>query len=423
LRVSTNRLNEAQRMAHVGNWSRDAHSGQLLLSDELFHLFEIDPQQFDPASADLLDIVHPEDRDAVEHTYADSLAARTPYEISHRLLMRDGRVKWVQQRGTAEFDAAGQPLRSIGTVQDITRSVLDQQALIENEERLRIIADYTYDWEYWQGVRGELIYMSPSCERITGYTREEFIADPALLHNIILPEDRHLMAAHLQDIGHEDEGTLDFRIARKDGQIRWIAHGCRCVYWHGGRFMGRRASNRDITERKQAEEQVRQLAYYDMLTGLPNRRLLLDRLQLALTQARRHTRPMAVLFLDLDHFKNINDTHGHDVGDALLKQVADRLRTCVRDGDTVARQSGDEFVIVLTEIKRPEAAAQVAAKIIDAIRAPMHIGDRVLDIMASVGIAVYPADADDTTELMKKADQAMYAAKAAGRNNYRFYRD
>jgi diguanylate cyclase (GGDEF)-like protein len=204
--------------------------------------------------------------------------------------------------------------------------------------------------------------------------------------------------------------------------MRWIAHGCRAVYAKDGRFMGRRASNRDITDRKQAEELVQQLAYYDTLTDLPNRRLLLDRLGHALTQARRYERSLAIMFLDLDNFKQINDTLGHDAGDALLREVAGRLTTCIRGGDTVARQGGDEFIVVLAEISQPEDAALVADKIIAALGEPMHIAERTLNVTTSIGIAVYPVNGDDDAqELMKKADQAMYAAKAAGRNGYRFF--
>lgn len=179
----------------------------------------------------------------------------------------------------------------------------------------------------------------------------------------------------------------------------------------------------DISERKEAERRFRQLAYYDTLTELPNRRLLLDRFDHAVAQAQRFQRALAILFLDLDRFKQINDTLGHEAGDLLLRQIAKRLVACVRAGDTVARTGGDEFVILLTEIARPESAAQVAEKVIAAFREPFHIQGRTVSITTSIGIAVYPAaSTDDIQTLMKKADQAMYAAKDAGRNNYRFFK-
>jgi diguanylate cyclase (GGDEF)-like protein len=182
---------------------------------------------------------------------------------------------------------------------------------------------------------------------------------------------------------------------------------------------------RDISERKQAEAQIRQLAFYDSLTNLPNRRMLLDRLNQALGQAQRYHRALAIMFLDLDRFKNINDTLGHDVGDELLKTVAARLNASVRVGDTVSRQGGDEFVVVLAEIAHPMDAAVVAEKIIKTLAQPVVVnGIELPQVTTSIGIAVYPvAGVDDAVELMKKADLAMYAVKEAGRNGYRFFHD
>lgn len=180
--------------------------------------------------------------------------------------------------------------------------------------------------------------------------------------------------------------------------------------------------DRLVGELQRSEEQVRQLAYFDPLTDLPNRRLLLDRLHMAVSQARRHSYSMAIMFLDLDHFKQINDTLGHDIGDALLKQVAARLNECIRRGDTVSRSGGDEFILVMPEIAQPDDAAVVATKIIAALNEPVAIGAHRLNIGVSIGIAIYPIDGtDDVQALMKKADLAMYVAKESGRNNYRFY--
>jgi diguanylate cyclase (GGDEF)-like protein len=177
-----------------------------------------------------------------------------------------------------------------------------------------------------------------------------------------------------------------------------------------------------VAQLKRSEEQVRQLAYYDSLTELPNRRLLLDRLGQALAHARRNHNSMAVMFLDLDRFKTINDTLGHETGDELLKQVALRWTDCMRAGDTVCRSGGDEFIVVLPEISLPQDAALVAAKMVNALSEPIAVGDQRIQASTSVGIAVYPVDgSDDVQELMKKADQAMYAAKAQGRNRYCFY--
>ena len=173
---------------------------------------------------------------------------------------------------------------------------------------------------------------------------------------------------------------------------------------------------------KESEEHVRQLAYYDPLTNLPNRRLLLDRLEQAITHAKRNHASMAIMFMDLDHFKQINDTLGHDAGDKLLVEISTRMTDCMRKGDTASRSGGDEFIIILPEIAFPEDAALVAEKIIVALREPVTLGSHRIKITISIGIAVFPIDGeDDLRELLRKADQAMYAAKADGRDRLCFY--
>lgn len=179
---------------------------------------------------------------------------------------------------------------------------------------------------------------------------------------------------------------------------------------------------RDISERKRDHDQIKQLAFFDDLTKLPNRRLMLERLNLGLIQAKRFKRSLAIVFMDLDNFKDINDTLGHDVGDELLKVVAARLSFCVRSGDTVSRQGGDEFVIILTEIARPENATRVAEKIGNVMREPAIVQEHTLHVTMSVGIAVYPVHGiDDPRALMKKADIAMYEVKNSGGDGFRVY--
>jgi diguanylate cyclase (GGDEF)-like protein len=189
-----------------------------------------------------------------------------------------------------------------------------------------------------------------------------------------------------------------------------------------GAIVGAVVAFQDISERRQTELRIRQLAYYDNLTSLPNRRLLQDRLGQAMAQARRYQRSLAVMFLDLDRFKQINDMLGHDAGDELLRQVANRLDDFVRAEDTVSRPGGDEFVIVLAEISQPRDAALVAEKILAALRQPVHLLGRDVEVTTSIGIVVHGATGTDSIqELMRKADLAMYQAKEAGRNGYRFY--
>lgn len=415
-------LREAQSVAHIGSWVLDHASGEIIWSDEVFAILDIDRERVGVSKDAFLRLIHPDDQADVKRAYKRSIENRRPYDIKHRLLMPDGAIKYVHQRSATSFDEHGTPQRTLGTIQDITSNVLQEMSIAESEERFRTIADYTYDWEYWQGAQHEILYISPSCKRVTGYTQGAFISDPGLLERIVHPDDRYLYEAHLVDIQKHPEGHVTFRIVREDGEVRWIAHGCRAVVTSHGEQRGRRVSNRDITDLKNAEQLAQQLAHYDTLTKLPNRRMLMDRLHRGIAQARRHKRPLAVMFLDLDNFKLINDSLGHDVGDRLLIEIGDRLLRCVRAADTVSRSGGDEFVIVLPEIAAPQNALVVARKINETIREPVRIGPHVLEVTASIGIAVRQADCnDDEAELMKKADVAMYAAKQAGRNSYRLY--
>jgi diguanylate cyclase (GGDEF)-like protein/PAS domain S-box-containing protein len=301
-----------------------------------------------------------------------------------------------------------------------------EEALRESEERFRTIADYTYDWEYWLSPEGCVLYVSPACERVSGYAPDDFYADPGLLDRIVLPSDRPIYQSHLHDLALErevvSESHISFRIVCQDGGIRWIAHGCRRVITADGRQMGLRVNNRDITELKQAEQKAHQLAFFDPLTGLPNRRMLLDRLDQALLQANRFHRAMAVMFIDVDHFKAINDRFGHEAGDTLLCQIALRLVDCVRAVDTVARSGGDEFIVVLNELSDPQDVRVVAEKMRLSFLDPIPFGAEFLPATLSIGIAIRSAEGiDGAATLMRRADMAMYAIKSAGRNGHRVW--
>lgn len=424
LAESERTLREAQSVARIGSWLLDYERGELHWSEEIYRILAIDPSQHPASKRVFLDLLHPDDLDEVKRAYKMALRTRSPYEVRHRLRMADGSLKYVLQRAEIAFAADGSPLRMVGTLQDVTMAVLQELAFQESEERFRTIVDFTYDWEYWQGNDREILYISPSCQSITGYAQFDFIRDPALLTAIIHPDDQARFARHRDEVaGSSGVHQIDFRIVTKDNRVRWIAHGCRAVI-KDGRPNGRRVSNRDITDLKEAEQLAQKLAYFDALTGLPNRRMLTDRLGQALAAARRECRPLALMFVDLDRFKFINDRFGHDVGDRLLVEVAARFAGCVRAGDTVARTGGDEFIVLLPEIKQPGNAGRVAEKILATLVPPVECDGHVFDVSVSIGVSLFdPQGVYDGTDLMKQADIAMYAAKQAGRNGYRIFDD
>jgi diguanylate cyclase (GGDEF)-like protein/PAS domain S-box-containing protein len=416
LKESSQRLNEAQRIAQVGSWELDLTNGKLTWSDEIFRLFEIDPTTFGASYEAFLNAIHPEDRDRVNQAYTNSLAARAPYEIVHRLCMPDGRIKWVNERCETFYDAQGKAIRSSGTVQDITDLKLAEEALrlyanvFEHSGEAILITDSNK----------RILAVNPAFTRLTGYAVEEIHGEnPNILASGQTPAETYrAMWAALEEAGYWQGEIVD---RRKNGTLypKWMSISV--VRDTEDQVTHYVASFTDITERKQAEAQISQLAYHDVLTGLLNRFSLNSQMEQALAMARREHRALTVMFLDMDRFKTINDTLGHAVGDELLVIVAHRLRESVRESDIVARLGGDEFVVVLTEVEDATAAARLADKILQVLAQPYRIGENELHSSASIGLAFYPNDGGDSETLMKNADTAMYHAKSQGRNNIQFF--
>jgi diguanylate cyclase (GGDEF)-like protein/PAS domain S-box-containing protein len=678
-RYRTRRIEDAQRIARLGGWVLDHLSGKLTWSDEVFRLFEIAPQSFDGTYQSFLAVVHPDDRDQVSQAFAKSLASRSPYEITHRLLMPDGRIKWLNEKCETDFDGAGNPLQSYGMVQDVTerhealialqasearfRSIFEstntgiaatdssgrvtsfnesframlgydaallrnmnyaeltypddlpqeteffnqilagkreqyhiekryitsgggilwvdisvavirsaegraesfvavvvditdrkqaETALRASHETLRGILDTTLDGYWCTDGQGRLLDVNPAYCRQSGYSREELLRmripdleaaeNPAetaahlrhlMQHGCDLFESKHRrkdgsvwdveisatyrsglaggqLFVFVRDITERKRADAEVRIAAatfesQDGIIvtdadsvilrvnrafcqitgytaeevvgqkphlfksdRHDAEFFRAMWdtiyrtggWQGEIWDRRKngevypkwltitavrdskgivthyvGTHSDITERKRAEEQVHQLAFYDTLTQLPNRRLFNDRLSQTMAANKRNGCHGALIFIDLDNFKPLNDTYGHAVGDLLLIEAADRLRACVREMDTVSRFGGDEFVVMLGQLANDRDGSQALARgIAEKIRARLsapycmtienHEGTEVAiehRCSASIGVALFIGQASTPDDILKQADMAMYQAKESGRNSIRFH--
>jgi diguanylate cyclase (GGDEF)-like protein/PAS domain S-box-containing protein len=299
--------------------------------------------------------------------------------------------------------------------------------LRENEQKFRAIADCTVNWEIWWGPDGKPRWINPSVEEYTGYTVDECMAMPDFAGTLIYPEDVARVAPEFRKglLGYRGD-DLEFRCVRKDGSLIWLSVSWVPISDAKGEFIGFRTSGRNVTERKIAEERIRELAFFDALTRLPNRTLLLDRLKQAITASARSDACGALLFIDLDHFKTLNDTLGHDQGDLLLQLVAQRLAASVLESDTVARVGGDEFVVVLGSLheNQQEAASQTEAlgeKILAVLGNPYPLGEIEYRITASVGATVFRGHQASIDELLKQADLAMYRSKETGRNAVCFF--
>ncbi len=687
---SQRQLFEAQRLAHLGNWELDLVSGELHWSDEVYRIFGYQPGEFAASYEAFLEAVHPEDRERVNKAYTESVANRTSYDIEHRLLLRDGTLKYVNERCQTFYDDDGRPLRSIGTIQDITERkevenalhheitqrnrieralqevaaavssstgteffrmlvrqltrVLDADIALIGEvcgeafERVETVAacvdgeiveNFSYSLsatpcrkvaeqgvcfypenirdlfpddyllmemnvesylgaplldmeghvlglvvvmkcapmkdrqptesilrifaariaaelqhkktlekirgletfpaenpgpvlrirgdgvilyanqgsrpllEHWGCQKGQTVpvaflrkcisclaencpleldlafgeheyslllapnienyhvnvygrdiserrqaqaqmvklssaleqiadsviitnrqgvieYVNPAFEATTGYSREEAIGNkPSLVKS-----GRHGPEFYQQLWRTILRGEIyrDMFINRKkDGALYYEEKTITPLKDSAGGISHFVSTGKDITRRMEAEERLHHLAYHDMLTNLPNRALFMDRIEHAMSRRRGGTQRLALLFLDLDRFKNINDTLGHDVGDRLLQTIALRIMQCVREGDTVARFGGDEFAILLEDVASSDAVGQVARKFIEVIEKPIEVEGHELFATASIGISFFPDDADNANILLKNADTAMYRAKDTGRNTYQFY--
>jgi diguanylate cyclase (GGDEF)-like protein/PAS domain S-box-containing protein len=313
----------------------------------------------------------------------------------------------------------------VRTFTDVSDYVRVENELRESEARFRSLSDLSSDW-YWEHdaegrfvqLAGDLSVNGIPLSTVMGRTRWEIGA--LNMTEADWAVHRAVLAAH------QPFRELELQRQRPDGSMHWISVSGVPVVEPDGTLRGYRGVGRDITERKQVESQIERLAFYDVLTGLPNRRLLVDRLQHAMAAALRSGAQGALLFIDLDNFKDLNDTLGHDTGDRLLVQVAQRLKGCVRESDTVARFGGDEFVVLVEGLSGADSqasaeAALVASHIVTTLGKPYVLGESSHHSTPSIGIALFGQDSCNVDELLKHADLAMYQAKAAGRNTQRFF--
>ncbi|RPI94674.1 MAG: PAS domain S-box protein, partial [Chloroflexi bacterium] len=260
LSESEQRLSRAQEIAHLGSWELDVVNNSLTWSDEVYRIFGLQPQEFEATYEAFLEFVHPDDRAAVDAAYSDSIRdGRDSYEIEHRIVKHtSGDVRIVHEKCEHFRDETGQIIRSAGMVHDITERKQAEDALLLSEEKYRLLADNSNDWIYWIKPDKSFQYISPSCERVTGFSSLEIMNNPRLFIEITHPEDQKRVESHLEEVWERDEShNLEYRIITKKNEIRWVSHSCTPVFTDEGEYMGRNGTNRDITERKQAEEALR----------------------------------------------------------------------------------------------------------------------------------------------------------------------
>ncbi len=419
LREKESALREAQEAARIGSYIYDISADAWSSSEMLDRIFGIGAD-FKRTAEGWAQLTHPESRAEMLSYLETCITKHRHFDIEYRIIRPiDGEERWVLGLGEVEYGDDGQPLRMAGTIQDITprkraeAEILLRNRAMEASSNAIVIFDAA-------SPSLPILYVNPAFERISGFPAAEVLGrKPAS----ILGKDSEQkglvdLAASLR---RHEKAEAEIRSHRKDGSLFWAKLSLAPVRKDQGKITHIVAVIDDITDRKLYEEKLEHQANHDPLTGLANRHLLTDRLGQGLVYAGRAKRFVAVLLLDLDRFKVVNDSLGHSYGDQLLGMVAERLGNCVRPGDTVSRLGGDEFVIALADIAELGDAGLMAKRIRDCLAMPFPLAGHDLRVTTSMGISLFPKDGEDVDALICKADIAMYRAKEEGGDTFCFF--
>ena len=371
-----------------------------------------------PGEPTRLDLVHPDDREPAGEAWRRSRETGAPYEAEYRLRHRSGDYRWVLSRGNPHRDPEGRIVAWYGACTDIHERVLARQAQAASERLNRGIFEATPDCMLVLDLDGNRLLMNEATVRAHGLPDSSELIGQRWGSRFPEPAFGEAMAA----LARARTGEVARLLLQIGGDSRWWDIVLAPVRDDKGDPIRIVVVARDVTEQKVAEEKAHWAANHDGLTGLPNRMLFQKRVDSAIEQARAADGRFALLLLDVDDFKRINDTLGHDAGDVLLCTFADRLRTALREDDMIARLGGDEFAVLLNGVATEEGVSDAVDSILDRLREPCVFGTRVLDCQASIGASLYPHQGADRAELLKNADVALYAAKAAGRGNLKLFK-
>jgi diguanylate cyclase (GGDEF)-like protein/PAS domain S-box-containing protein len=430
LEARTTELKRAQVVANIGSWTCDIRADIITPSAQTSKILGL-PIGKAMSYAGYVASVHPEDHAAVVQAWQLALNGQE-LDHEHRINVH-GNYRWVRQRAELEFGADGLAVTAVGTTQDITERKLAQLALVNSEHRHRTLIEWSPEAVLVHRM-GKILYANPAAVRLFGAPYAQALMSKTTL-DLIHPDYRDAQLARMRSLTNHEKvpPVAESKFVRLDGSVIDVeVQGTAIDY---DNELALHVVVRDITQRKLMENQVRQLAFFDTLTQLPNRRLLNDRLSQAIAATRRNERYGAVLFLDLDNFKPLNDLFGHTMGDLLLVEVAQRLSNCVREVDTVARFGGDEFVIVVEDLSANltealQLAGNVADKLVkrladtytlEKMNRVGHIDYVDHHCTASIGVVMLSAQDTSPDDLIKWADAAMYQAKSLGRNQVQFF--
>jgi diguanylate cyclase (GGDEF)-like protein/PAS domain S-box-containing protein len=415
LESSERALAEAQRLTNIGSFEWDVVANRTTWSDELYRILGRDRDTYPATYASWLACVHEDDRVRVDQLVRHALRQGGGYSFQYRAVRGDGSLRTIECHGEVVVDRQSRPTAVHGTSQDITAFKLA-------EERFRDLLESAPDAMVISDDEGRIVLINSQTERMFGYSRSELIGAP--VEQLVPPRvvgSRELGPRRpAEDVHQQPMGSgIDLFARRKDGTEFPVEITFGPLETEQGRLLS--AAVRDVTERKLAADALSHQATHDPLTGLPNRTLFLDRLDHALARARRSRSKLAVLFLDLDDFKLVNDTRGHEAGDLLLVALTPRLSAALRPGDTVARFGGDEFVVLCEELVVDAAAMSIAERIADACARRIKIGDHEHGASVSIGVVIVDNGSSTPSDVLRDADAAMYRAKAGGKGRIELF--
>lgn len=360
--------------------------------------------------------VHPDDLEKAVLDIEKNIAGKTDYyENIHRLKHKNGKWVWILDKGKTHFDKSGKAFRMIGTHTDIT----NEKEMQLNFAHQAQIMEQIHDSVIYTDLDGIILSWNRGSQLLYEYKSDEIISKHISILSPI--EDLNSIKKNIALIKKHGEYHAELRLISKSKRVIFVDIIISPLRDEAGRIIGLVGCSHDITKRKKIEEKLQHQAYHDPLTGLPNRALFKDRLEQSIEKAKRNNVKIALFFVDLDYFKEINDSLGHEVGDKVLKIVTERLKKTIRREDTLARLGGDEFTVIMESLIHIESASLLAKKILASLSKAIKIDSHTLHISSSIGISFYPQDAKTYSTLLNHADKAMYKAKDEGRNNFQFY--
>ncbi|GER68568.1 PAS domain S-box protein [Weizmannia acidilactici] len=365
------------------------------------------------------DLIHPDDLFKAKKQFDHMVATKESIRVEYRLKHASGKWIWTEAGGNPVYDENGHLLYFLIVGREISSRKKVEEALRLSEKRYRLLADNSLDLIQLVNLNGIVTYASPSHKTVLGYDPEEYVGK-IVFHQPNGKIDDNLRKAITNMARNYKPFSIEVSRTHKAGYDVWLDVNGTPVYDDDGQYKYMMIVAREITDRKKYQKQLEYLSFHDTLTGLPNRRFFSEQLKQSIKEAKRYQRKVALLFLDVDRFKHINDTFGHDVGDELLKQFTNRVQSCIRESDILVRWGGDEFIILLSKIENEKQVTNIAERIIFSLQSPWNLFGQEFKTTSSIGIAFYE-EGDTEKELLKKADIALYQAKSEGKNTFCFY--